>query len=55
MSNTALLQMATITGNNVSHANRNKRRFYPNLQSKRFWSEEQGKWIKLKVSTSGGF
>ena len=40
----------TITGNNVSHANnRNKRKFYPNLQSKRFWSEEQGKWIKLKV------
>ena len=44
----------TITGNNVSHANnRNKRKFTPNLQSKRFWSEEQGKWIKLKVSTSG--
>tara|TARA_B100002019_G_scaffold236457_1_gene211021 strand:- start:807 stop:1034 length:228 start_codon:yes stop_codon:yes gene_type:complete len=44
----------TITGNNVSHANnRNKRKFYPNLQTKRFWSEEQGKWIKLKVSTSG--
>ncbi|MBX7125182.1 MAG: 50S ribosomal protein L28 [Cyclobacteriaceae bacterium] len=39
-------------GNNVSHANnKTKRRFYPNLQTKRFWIPEEGKWITLKVST----
>jgi len=39
-------------GNNVSHANnKTKRRFYPNLQTKRFFVPEEGKWITLKVST----
>lgn len=41
-----------ITGNNVSHSNRRtKRRFLPNLQKKRFFVPETGKWITLKVST----
>lgn len=41
------------SGNNVSHANnRTKRKFYPNLQKKRFYIPEEGKWITLKVSTS---
>ncbi len=40
-----------MSGNNVSHANnKTKRRFLPNLQSKRFWSEEEKRWIKLTVS-----
>lgn len=40
------------TGNNVSHANnKTKRRFYPNLQTKRFFIPEEDKWITLKVST----
>ncbi|MBX3266464.1 MAG: 50S ribosomal protein L28 [Acidobacteria bacterium] len=40
-----------MAGNNVSHANnKTKRRFLPNLQKKRFWSEEEGRWIKLTVS-----
>ncbi|HMO81555.1 MAG TPA: 50S ribosomal protein L28 [Pyrinomonadaceae bacterium] len=40
-----------MSGNNVSHANnKTKRRFLPNLQKKRFWSEEEGRWIKLTVS-----
>ncbi len=40
-------------GNNVSHANnKTKRRFYPNLQTKRFFVPEEGKWITLKVSTT---
>ncbi|MGB3468968.1 MAG: 50S ribosomal protein L28 [Cyclobacteriaceae bacterium] len=40
-------------GNNVSHANnKTKRKFYPNLQKKRFYIPEEGKWITLKVSTS---
>jgi large subunit ribosomal protein L28 len=39
-------------GNSVSHANnKTKRRFYPNLQTKRFYIPEEGKWITLKVST----
>lgn len=38
-------------GNNVSHANnKTKRRFYPNLQTKRFFIPEENKWITLKVS-----
>lgn len=40
-------------GNKVSHANnKTKRRFYPNLQTKRFYIPEEGKWITLKVSTT---
>lgn len=40
-------------GNNVSHANnKTKRRFYPNLQKKRFFIPEEGRWVTLKVSTS---
>ena len=43
-----------MSGNNVSHANnKNKRRFLPNLQNKRFWLEGENRWIKLKVSQSG--
>ena len=38
-------------GNNVSHANnKTRRRFEPNLQSKRFWVESEDRWIRLKVS-----
>jgi large subunit ribosomal protein L28 len=43
----------TRVGNNVSHAhNKTRRKFYPNLQKKRFFLESQGEWITLKVSTS---
>lgn len=42
-----------ITGNKVSHANKkSKRKFYPNLQEKRFFIPEENRWIKLKVSAS---
>ena len=41
-------------GNNVSPSNKKtKRRFNPNLKTKRFWSEEEGRWITLKVSAAG--
>ncbi|MGW8121087.1 50S ribosomal protein L28 [Roseivirga echinicomitans] len=41
------------TGNSVSHANnKTKRKFYPNLQKKRFYLPEEDKWITLKVATS---
>src|SRR5690606_29148463 len=40
-------------GNSVSHANnKTKRKFYPNLQKKKFYLPEEDRWITLKVSTS---
>ena len=40
-----------MSGNNVSHAhNKTRRRFEPNIQSKRFWVEREDRWVKLKVS-----
>jgi large subunit ribosomal protein L28 len=42
-----------IVGNNVSHANnKTKRRFLPNLQSRRFWVESENRWVRLRVSTN---
>ena len=42
-----------MAGNNVSHAkNRTKRKFYPNLQTKKFFVPETGETIILKVSTN---
>jgi large subunit ribosomal protein L28 len=41
-----------ITGNTVSHSNiKTKRRFLPNLQTKRFFFVEEDRWITMKVST----
>ncbi|HEY4208262.1 MAG TPA: 50S ribosomal protein L28 [Puia sp.] len=43
-----------IGGNSVSHSNiKTKRRFLPNLQTKRFFLAEEDKWITLKVSSEG--
>tara|TARA_B110000046_G_C12721624_1_gene284825 strand:- start:52 stop:306 length:255 start_codon:yes stop_codon:yes gene_type:complete len=43
-----------MVGNNVSHAkNRTKRRFLPNLQSRRFWIESENRWVRLRVSIKG--
>ena len=43
-----------MSGNNVSHAkNRTRRRFLPNLQSKRFWLEAESRWVRLRVSRKG--
>lgn len=40
-----------LTGNNVSHANnRTKRRFLPNLQTKKFWIPEEKRWIRLTLT-----
>ena len=39
-------------GNKVSHSNiKTKRRFLPNLQTKRYFLAEEDKWITLKVSS----
>ena len=41
-------------GNNVDHSKlRNKRDFSVNLKNKRFWSEEEQRFITLKVSCKG--
>lgn len=43
-----------ITGNKVSHSNiKTKRRFLPNLQTKRYYLAEEDKWVTLKLSTEG--
>lgn len=43
-----------LVGNNVSHANnKTKRRYLPNLQYKRFWLEEEKRFVRLRVSTRG--
>jgi large subunit ribosomal protein L28 len=45
---------APMVGNNVSHANnKTKRRFMPNLQYRRFWLEEEKRWIRLRLSNAG--
>ena len=41
-------------GNNVAHSKlRTKRDFSLNLKTKRFWSEEEQRFITLKVSCKG--
>jgi large subunit ribosomal protein L28 len=41
------------TGHNVSHAhNITKRRWLPNLQTKRFYIPEENRWVKLRVSAN---
>ncbi len=43
-----------MAGNNVSHAkNRTRRRFLPNLHSRRFWLEDESRWVRLRVSGQG--
>jgi len=43
-----------LVGNNVSHANnKTKRRYLPNLQSKRFWLEDQKRFVRLRITTRG--
>jgi len=41
-----------VSGNKVSHSNiKTKRRFLPNLQTKRFFLAEEDKWVTLKLSS----
>ena len=43
-----------IVGNHVSHSNiKTKRKFYPNLQTKKFYIPEEDRWVTLKVSAAG--
>jgi large subunit ribosomal protein L28 len=43
-----------MVGNNVSHSHKKtKRRFYPNLFTKKFYLPEEDRWVTLKVSAAG--
>ncbi len=43
-----------MVGNNVSHSKRRtKRTFMPNLFIKRFFLEDEKRWITIKVSAAG--
>ena len=43
-----------MVGNNVSHSKkRTKRIFALNLKTKKFWSEEEQRFVTLKVSCKG--
>lgn len=43
-----------MVGNNVSHSKRRtKRKFFPNLFTKKFYIPEEDKWVSLKVSAAG--
>ena len=49
----ALTGKGVLVGNNVSHANnRTKRRFLPNLQRRRLFSETLGESIRLRISAN---
>lgn len=40
-----------VSGHNVSHSNiKTKRRFLPNLKTKRFFFAEEDRWVTIKVS-----
>lgn len=43
-----------LSGNKVSHANnKSRRRFLPNLQSRRFWLTTEKRYVHLRVSSQG--
>jgi len=43
-----------MSGNNVSHANnRTRRRFLPNIHSRRIWVDSEQRYVKLRVSSKG--
>lgn len=43
-----------VAGNNRSHSMRaTKRRFTPNVQTRRFWVESERKFVRLTVSARG--
>lgn len=56
--NTEMARVCLVTGkkpmvgNSVSHSNiKTKRRFLPNLQTKRFFLAEEDRWVTMKLST----
>ena len=48
-----LTRKGVLTGNNVSHANnKSRRRYLPNLQSRRLFSETLGETVRLRIAVS---
>ena len=44
----------TASGNNVSHAqNKTRRKFKPNLHSRRFFLPSERRYLRLRVSSAG--
>jgi len=43
-----------LVGHKVSHSNiKTKRRYEVNLQRKRYFLEDEGRWVTLRISTKG--
>ena len=43
-----------MVGNNVSHSKRRtKRKFLPNLFEKKYYIQEEKRWISLRISAAG--
>lgn len=43
-----------MVGHKVSHSQiKTKRRFLPNLQSRKFWVQSENRWVRLRVSGAG--
>lgn len=43
-----------LSGHKVSHSNRKaKKKFNPNLQSRRVWLAEENRFIKMRISAKG--
>ena len=41
------------SGNTISHSHtKTKRKFYPNVQNKRVWSETLDTWVRFKMTTA---
>jgi large subunit ribosomal protein L28 len=49
----SLTGKGVLTGNNVSHANnKTRRRFLPNIRSRRLYSEALGETIRVRIAAS---
>lgn len=49
----SLTGKGVLTGNNVSHANnKTRRRFLPNIRSRRLYSEALAETVRVKITTS---
>lgn len=50
----AITGKRTLSGNKVSHANnKTRRRWEPNLQSKRIWIPSENRFVGMRVSAHG--
>ena len=42
----------SLSGYKISHSHRKSKRWQkPNIQSKRIWDADNGRWVRLRVST----